>query len=77
MVTTVRNPIRRARRQMQNVQGRMLNTWAEERLNYDDYDPFMQFCKDYNPSMSKTTMVSEATFERLQLEFEEKKRQEA
>jgi hypothetical protein len=77
MVTRV-NPIRRARRQMKNVQGRLLCSWAEERLEKnDDYVPFMKFCKEFNSAMTETSMVSEATFEFLQIEFEKKKRQEA
>ena len=61
--------IRRAQRQV--PPSRSLDSYADERFLCDDYDRFMKFCKEVNPSLNGTSRISSATFERLVEQFEQ------
>ena len=71
MITKRNGVLRRGRRQVPPT--RSLDSYAAERFLYDDYDRFMKFCKDANPSLNAISKVSSATFERLAEQFEENK----
>ena len=70
---TRRSPVRH---RMEPTQGRPLYSWAEEKLSNDDYFPFLYFCRERDSSLTETHVISQATFEYLQSEFENRSRLE-
>jgi hypothetical protein len=70
------NPKRKVvleRRRRQVPPPQTLDSYVNERLSFDDYDRFMLFCRDVNPSLNARSKVSSAAFEHLLEQFEESK----